>query len=163
MADSSASVFNSLDKAVAQRGRRCDCIEGVPVVGRHATHTGPDPVWQNHGGTLAGAGYRAATPDGSFYVELPADRLVHLQVLDSDRRVLGNQLTWIYVRPGETKSCAGCHENPHTTPPANDPIALHRPALKMLPRGDEFSYRAKAWIKGICPAKSRNAREPCMR
>jgi len=31
--------------------------------------------------------------DGSLYLQVPADRLLHLQVLDSDRRVVGNQLT----------------------------------------------------------------------
>ena len=54
--------------------------------------------------------------DGSFYAEVPADRLMHFQVLDSDRRVLGNQLTWIQPRPGETRSCVGCHEHKNSVP-----------------------------------------------
>ena len=90
-------------------------------------------------------------PDGSFYVEVPADRLLHHQVLDSDRRVVGNQLTWIYPRPGETKSCVGCHENPHTTTAGNDPLASHFPPVKLLPNGHQFTYRAKAWFKGHLP------------
>ncbi len=89
--------------------------------------------------------------DGSFFVQVPADRLIHHQVLDSDRRVLGNQLTWIYARPGETRSCVGCHEKPHTTSRGNDPLASHVPPISLLPVGDEFTYRAKAWFKGHLP------------
>jgi hypothetical protein len=100
------------------------------------------------------SGVAPLAADGSFYVELPADRLVHLQVLDSDRRVVGNQLTWIYARPGETKSCVGCHENPNTAAATtHQPLALGSPPLRFLPTGDEFTYRAKAWMKGSLPSE----------
>ena len=147
------SVFNSQEMEVRERGRLVRLIEGVPVVGRYETHTGGEPVWKNHGGTLARVlGTAPLAPDGSFFVELPADRLVHLQVLDSDRRVVGNQLTWIYARPGETKSCVGCHEDPHTTTAsAGAPLALRGGPVSFLPEGGEFSYRAKAWFKGSLP------------
>jgi hypothetical protein len=149
-----ASVFATQEKEVAERGRLVRVIEGVPVVGRHNTHTSPWPVWQNHGGTLARVlGTAPLAADGSFSVEVPADRLLHVQVLDSDRRVVGNQLTWIYPRPGETKSCVGCHEHPHSTPVRSNPLAAHHPPLRFLPRGDEFRYRAKAWFKGSLPAE----------
>ncbi len=147
-----ASVFNTQEKDVLLRGRFVRVIEGVPMVGRHSTQTNPDPVWKNHGGTFARVlGTVPLAADGSFYIEVPADRLLHHQVLDSDRRVVGNQLTWIYPRPGETKSCVGCHENPHTTTRGNDPLASHYGAVDLLPRGDEFTYRAKAWFKGHLP------------
>jgi len=137
---------------VARRGRLVRLIEGVPVIARHSTHTNPWPVWKNHGGTFARVlGMAPLAADGSFYVEVPADRLMHFQVLDSDPRVVGNQPTWIYPRPGETKSCIGCHENPHTTSRGNDPIASHHRPLDFLPDGTEFTYRAKAWFKGHLP------------
>lgn len=146
------TAFASQEPEVKTRGRLVRLVEGTPVVGRHATHTGPEPVWKNHGGTLARVlGTAPLAADGSFYLELPADRLVHLQVLDSDRRVVGNQLTWIYARPGETKSCVGCHENPHITTVGNNPLASHGDPLRFLPNGQEFSYRAKAWFKGSLP------------
>lgn len=81
---------------------------------------------------------------GLHLLEVPADRLLHLQVLDSERRVIGNQLTWIYSRPGETKSCVGCHENPHTTPDPVGALASHDPPLEFLPRDRQFNGRAKA-------------------
>jgi len=147
-----SSVFATQEADVPIRGRLVRLVEGVPVVGRHSPHTNPWPVWKNHGGTFARVlGMAPLAPDGSFHVEAPADRLLHFQVLDSDRRVIGNQRTWIYPRPGETKSCVGCHEHPHTTSRGNDPIAAHYRPLRFLPNGDEFKYRAKAWFKGHLP------------
>jgi len=149
-----SSVFATQEADVPIRGRLVRLIEGVPVVGRHSTHTNPWPVWKNHGGTFARVlGTAPLAPDGSFCVEAPADRLLHFQVLDSDRRVIGNQLTWIYPRPGETKSCVGCHEHPHTTTRGNDPIAAHYRPLRFLPNGHKFKYRAKAWFKGHLPSE----------
>jgi HEAT repeat protein len=147
-----SSVFATQEAEVLERGRFVRLIEGVPVIARHSTHTNPWEVWKNHGGTFARVlGTAPLAPDGSFFVEVPADRLMHFQVLDSDRRVVGNQLTWIYPRSGETKSCVGCHENPHTTARGNDPLASHYAPVDFLPDGDEFSYRAKAWFKGSLP------------
>ncbi len=149
-----ASVFNSQEKEVALRGRLVRLIEGIPQVARHATQTTPDEVWKNHGGTLARVlGTAPLAADGSFFAEVPADRLLHLQVLDSDRSVIGNQLTWISPRPDETKSCAGCHENPHAAPRPGPALASRLAPLDFLPRGDEFRYRAKAWFKGSLPSE----------
>jgi hypothetical protein len=67
--------------------------------------------------------------------------------------VVGNQLTWIYPRPGETKSCVGCHEPPATVASGRLVRAAHQAALDFLPRGDEFRYRAKAWFKGSLPSE----------
>jgi len=148
------TVRASREAAVRRSGRLVRLIEGMPVVGRHSTQTNPWPVWKNHGGTIARVlGTLPLAADGSFYVEVPADRLLHFQVLDSDRRVVGNQLTWIYARPGETRSCAGCHERPDTTPRlAVRPLAQRRAPIPLLPTGgDEFRYRAKAWLKGNLP------------
>jgi len=73
-------------------------------------------------------------------------------VLDSDRRVVGNQLFWMYARPRETRSCVGCHERPDTTSlRVRHPLAARMPPVKCLPTGGEFSYRAKAWRKGSLP------------
>ena len=148
------SVRTTQEPGVAEAGRLVRCVEGLPVVGRHSTHTNPEPVWKNHGGALARVlGTVPLAADGSFHVEVPADRMVHFQVLDSDRRVLGNQLTWIYTRPDESRSCIGCHETPDTTPPRGlRPQVLATEPIALLPTGDTFRYRAKAWLKGALPA-----------
>ncbi|MHC4417880.1 MAG: HzsA-related protein [Planctomycetota bacterium] len=97
-------------------------------------------------------GWNPLAADGSFFVEVPADRLLQIQVLDSDREVVGNQLIWMFARPAETRSCVGCHEKRDTTAlPDHFPLAAKIPPVKLLPTGGEFSYRAKAWLKGTLP------------
>lgn len=49
-------------------------------------------------------------PDGSFSVEVPSDTTLFLQTLDENHMAIENQLTWTWVRPGETRMCIGCHE-----------------------------------------------------
>lgn len=48
-------------------------------------------------------------PDGSFSVEVPADRAIAFQAVDAEGRAELNEMSWIYVRPGETRGCVGCH------------------------------------------------------
>jgi len=144
----------SRHKRVSSRGKLVRVIEGRPVVSRHQTQqNNPTNRWKNHGGTHARVlGTIPLAVDGSFFVEVPADRLLHLQVLDSDRRVLGNQIFWMYARPGETRSCVGCHEaRDNTTLPNHFALAVKKPPVECLPTGGEFSYLAKAWLKGIIP------------
>jgi hypothetical protein len=77
--------------------------------------------------------------------------LVHIQVLDADGYVVGNELNWHYVRPGESKGCVGCHERPDTaaSPAYRLPLALQTPPIRCLPVGGEMRYRAKNWVKQI--------------
>jgi hypothetical protein len=147
------SVKITRQDRVRSRGKLVRVVEGVPVVSRHQTHTNPGEVWRNHHGTHARVlGTVPLAADGSFFLEVPADRLIHLQVLDSDRQVVGNQLIWMYARPGETRSCVGCHEPPDaTTARKSRPAVLRSAPVQCLPTGREFSYRAKAWLKGALP------------
>lgn len=140
---------------VRQRGKLVRVIEGSPQVARHQTHTNHGLPWKNHGGATGRVlGTVPLAADGSFAVEVPADRFVHLQILDSDRYVVGNQLLWMYVRPGERKGCVGCHEQPDTASDLHRqfPLALLDRPPAALPTGDDhFRYRAKAWFKGHLP------------
>jgi len=146
---SSAKI--SQEARTRNRGRLVRIVEGQPIVARHETHiNGKGPSWKNHVGTHARVlGTVPLAADGSFSLEVPADRLIHCQVLDSDRRVVGNQLIWMHIRPGERRSCVGCHERPDETMlPTHRPQALRIAPVKCLPTGGEFSYRAKFWNKG---------------
>jgi len=150
-----SSVRVSRIARVTSRGKLVRVIEGRPVVSRHETQQNrPTNRWKNHGGTFARVlGTAPLAADGSFHVEVPADRLIQLQVLDGDRRVLGNQVFWMYARPGETRSCVGCHERRDATQRTRHvfPSTAKVMPVSMLPRGREFSYRAKSWIKGYLP------------
>ena len=49
-------------------------------------------------------------PDGSFAVEVPADTAIAFQAVDAEGRSELNEMSWIYVRPGEARGCVGCHQ-----------------------------------------------------
>jgi len=54
-------------------------------------------------------GYVPIEPDGSFKIEVPADIPVALTAVDSAGRGFQTHTNWIQVRPGETRTCNGCH------------------------------------------------------
>jgi hypothetical protein len=54
-------------------------------------------------------GYAPVEPDGSFKLLVPADTPLGLAILDSKGRALQTHLNWIQVRPGERRTCDGCH------------------------------------------------------
>ena len=55
------------------------------------------------------AGYAPVEPDGSVYVEVPADVPFAAEVLDDQGRKFASHNDWMQVRPGETLKCNGCH------------------------------------------------------
>ncbi|HOY34892.1 hypothetical protein [Piscinibacter sp.] len=54
-------------------------------------------------------GYAPIEPDGSFKLRVPADTPLALTVVDSKGRGIQTHLNWIQVRPGERRTCLGCH------------------------------------------------------
>ncbi len=69
-------------------------------------------------------GYAPVEPDGSVRVKVPADSAVAISVLDSDGRAFQTHTNWIQARPGETRSCNGCHSPRRSTGSINvAPIA----------------------------------------
>ncbi len=54
-------------------------------------------------------GYAPVEPDGSFKLQVPADVPLALQVVDAEGRGLQTHTNWIQVRPGERRTCDGCH------------------------------------------------------
>jgi len=71
-------------------------------------------------------GYAPAEADGSFNVEVPADTVISLQTLDSRGMAIETQLTWTWVRPGETRMCVGCHEDREQALPNLDCVAMRK-------------------------------------
>ncbi len=147
-----SSIYNTQHQDVKDRGRYIRIVEGLPMVARHNTGINGGQGWMNHGGLTARIlGAVPVAPDGSFSLELPADRLFHIQVLDADGYVVGNELNWHYVRPGESKGCVGCHEKPDTVPKDHGsfPLAAQLRPVSCLPSGGEMLYRAKNWCKWV--------------
>ena len=54
-------------------------------------------------------GYAPIEPDGSFKLIVPADVPLAFSILDAKGRGIQTHLNWIQVRPGERRTCDGCH------------------------------------------------------
>jgi len=54
-------------------------------------------------------GYAPVEPDGSFKLQVPADTPLALAIVDAQGRGFQTHLNWIQVRPGERRTCDGCH------------------------------------------------------
>lgn len=72
--------------------------------------------------------------DGSFYLEVPADTLLKLRVVDESEEsdkltVLASLESGIWVRPNETRGCIGCHEDPYLAPENAVPMAVQKPSV----------------------------------
>ncbi|MHC4401015.1 MAG: HEAT repeat domain-containing protein [Planctomycetota bacterium] len=87
-------------------------------------------------------------PDGSFYVRVPADRALAIQAVDAEGRAVVNELSWIYVRPGERRSCTGCHNHRESTPSVEPPLAALGRPVDLLGRGSPHRFRANNAANG---------------
>jgi len=54
--------------------------------------------------------------DGSAHMELPADKSLFFVALDEQNNSVKRMQSFLTVRPGETTSCVGCHEQRTQTP-----------------------------------------------
>jgi hypothetical protein len=59
--------------------------------------------------------------DGSAYFVVPANRNVYFEVLDARQREIQRMRSVVCLKPGEKRTCVGCHE-PRTTAPPNQPV-----------------------------------------
>lgn len=81
---------------------------------------------------LAAPGERAigelpVQPDGSFLAEVPADIAFGFETLDDQGRVIHRLRPSIWLRPGENRSCIGCHEPYNRSPRNLRPLAANFP------------------------------------
>lgn len=79
-------------------------------------------------------GRQAVAGDGSFYVEVPADRPLRIELLDSSGRTVRAEHGWFWMRPSEQRICVGCHTGPERAPENRVPEILLRSIVpeKML-------------------------------
>jgi hypothetical protein len=68
--------------------------------------------------------------DGSAYFAAPGNTYLYFQALDKDGMLIQSMRSGIYVQPGETYGCVGCHENRvgDIPPVKQKPKALSRKA-----------------------------------
>jgi hypothetical protein len=69
-------------------------------------------------------------PDGSFYIKVPANTPIQLQVLDDDGLAL-RTCSWIWAKNHEPRGCIGCHEDPELTPENRLIDAVKKPPIEL--------------------------------
>lgn len=72
--------------------------------------------------------------DGSFYIQVPADRPLRLQLADAAGHIVRAEPGWFWMRPSEQRICVGCHTGPERAPENKVPEILLRTIapVKML-------------------------------
>jgi len=70
-------------------------------------------------------------PDGSFFIEVPADTPLSLTLVSKEGRALARMASGIWVRPGENRGCIGCHEEGDRVPENSRPLAVAQPPASL--------------------------------
>ena len=97
--------------------------------------------------------------DGSANFLVPADRNIFLQALDENYREVQRERTFVNYRPGEIRSCIGCHEQASDAPMGNVslPLALqHAPDMPGPQPGETSGSRPLSYEHDVQPVLNRH-------
>lgn len=81
----------------------------------------------------------AVEEDGSVYCEAPVGVPIYFQAIDANGRAVQSMMSDTYLHPGETLSCAGCHEpkqKAQGAAPDRSPLAMRRAPSPIRPELD---------------------------
>jgi Hydrazine synthase alpha subunit middle domain len=67
--------------------------------------------------------------DGSFYLRVPGDQPLKIELLDRPGNTLKKEAGWFWLRAGEQRICVGCHAGPETAPENAVPAVLLRSTI----------------------------------
>jgi hypothetical protein len=62
--------------------------------------------------------------DGSFFVQVPTEQALQIELLDGAGRTLKREAGFFWMRRGEQRGCVGCHAGPETAPENAVPMIL---------------------------------------
>jgi hypothetical protein len=99
---------------------------------------------QDQAGAEKLLGSSAVEKDGSFYLRVPADQPLRIELRDSSGRTLKKEQGWFWMRRGEQRICVGCHAGPETAPENASPMVLRR---SIIP-ADMTENSARATVGG---------------
>jgi hypothetical protein len=74
--------------------------------------------------------------DGSFFVHVPSDRPLQIELLDHSENTVQREHGWFWTKRGEQRECVGCHAGPERAPENAVPAVLLRSTdpVDMTPR-----------------------------
>jgi formylglycine-generating enzyme required for sulfatase activity len=93
--------------------------------------------------------------DGSALFKVPANTPVAVQPLDAEGRAMQVMRSWYTAMPGETISCAGCHERQNDVPRMQGTLAKSRKPSDLRPwfgpvRGFSFKREVQPVLDHFC-------------
>jgi hydrazine synthase alpha subunit-like protein len=62
--------------------------------------------------------------DGSFFVQVPTEQPLQVELLDAAGKTLKREAGFFWMRRGEQRGCVGCHSGPETSPENAVPMIL---------------------------------------
>ncbi|MHB8954313.1 MAG: HzsA-related protein [Pirellulaceae bacterium] len=90
--------------------------------------------------------------DGSAHFILPAGRSMFFQAIDEHYQEIERMRTFVNLRPGEVRSCIGCHQSRGEAPGAGTPLAMQRGPDRPRPQsGDETVPRPLYYPTDVQP------------
>jgi len=92
--------------------------------------------------------------DGSVLFTVPADRNIFLQALDENYMQVQTMRTFVNLRPGERRSCIGCHEDRRQSPFSRTVAASalqHPPLRPQAQPGDAHPSRPMHYLTDVQP------------
>jgi hypothetical protein len=115
-------------RAVAVRSERgtLDYISGVEAGQRQLAFKSWSPVRV--------IGTVPVEPDGSAHFTVPADVAIYFQALDDRQMEVRRMRSFVSLKPGEVRSCHGCHESQGRPPEAGPGSVWRWPAPPSAPR-----------------------------
>ena len=132
-------IYTGMDGVKRGEVKYIRVLEQVPRSWSARKNYGDDHHGTTHAHSAIGNGHLSVKiqhgivpveEDGSAHFLVPADRAIYFQALDKNLCAIQTERTYVNYRPGETRSCIGCHETPDMMPSLNVavPKSLLRPA-----------------------------------
>jgi hypothetical protein len=110
-------------------------IVGVPVK-THPSMDYPSIGVTTHDAGRFVLGTVPVEADGSASFRVPAGVTFYVHALDEQGMAVQTMRSGIYLQPGQTLTCVGCHEPRTTAPPSLAPLAARRRPSKLTPGPD---------------------------
>jgi hypothetical protein len=97
--------------------------------------------------------------DGSAHFRVPADKNLFFQALDENFMEVQRMRTFVNFRPGESRSCIGCHTMRKWAPPRKPILALRHPPHELAPQPGETAPRPLHYATDVQPILDRHCVE----
>jgi hypothetical protein len=87
--------------------------------------------------------------DGSAYFVVPANRNLYFELLDGRQREIQRMRSVVCLKPGERRTCVGCHESRTSSPPNSLVLASNRPPSR--PAQPSWKNKPISFLRDVQP------------